>query len=231
MSGKRYASVKKKTGEGFFGIDEAVKKLAASASAKFDETIDIAARLGVDPKHPEQMVRGSVVLPNGTGKKVKILVIAKGEKLVEAKESGADFFGGEDMIEKVLGGWLEFDKMIATPDIMGMVSKLGKVLGPKGLMPNPKLGTVTFDVKKAVSELRAGKVEFKIDKSGIVHAPFGKASFGAEKLKVNFIALMEAIMKAKPSSSKGAYLKSLYVSATMGPSVGLDTNEIKNVFN
>src|SRR3972149_271787 len=230
MSAKRYITVKEKTGEGFFGIDEAISKLAASASAKFDETADMAARLGVDPKHPDQMVRGSVVLPNGTGKKVKILVIAKGEKLVEAKESGADFFGGEDMIEKVLGGWLEFDKMIATPDIMGLVSKLGKVLGPKGLMPNPKLGTVTFDVKKAVSELRAGKVEFKIDKSGIVHAPFGKASFGAEKLKANFTAIVEAIMKAKPSSSKGTYLKSLYVSTTMGPSVGLDTNEIKNVF-
>src|SRR3990172_5006033 len=201
MSAKRYASVKEKTGEGFFGIDEAIKKLAASASAKFDETADMAARLGVDPKHPDQMVRGSVVLPNGTGKKVKILVIAKGEKLVEAKESGADFFGGEDMIEKVLGGWLEFDKMIATPDIMGLVSKLGKVLGPKGLMPNPKLGTVTFDIKKAVAELRA-----------------------------NFTAIVEAIMKAKPSSSKGVYLKSLYVSTTMGPSVGLDTNEIKNVF-
>lgn len=230
MSAKRYAKVKEKTGEGFFGMDEAIKKLAASASAKFDETADMAARLGVDPKHPDQMVRGSVVLPNGTGKKVKILVIAKGEKLVEAKESGADFFGGEDMIEKVLGGWLEFDKMIATPDIMGLVSKLGKVLGPKGLMPNPKLGTVTFDIKKAVAELRAGKVEFKIDKSGIVHAPFGKASFGAEKLKANFTAIVEAIMKAKPSSSKGVYLKSLYVSTTMGPSVGLDTNEIKNVF-
>ncbi len=210
--------------EGGFGL------VPETICAKFDETVEVSGRLGVDPKHPDQMVRGTVVLPHGLGKKVRVLVITKGEKETEAREAGADFVGAEDMIEKISKGWLDFDAIVATPDIMGAVGKLGKVLGPRGLMPNPKLGTVTFDVKKAVTELKAGKVEFRVDKAGNIHVPVGKASFGATKLKENFLKLMDAIVKAKPSSSKGIYLRSLFLSTTMGPSIKLDTVEVRNMF-
>lgn len=213
-----------------YPLAEAIKLVKERATAKFDETVEVSGRLGVDPKHPEQMVRGTVVLPHGIGKTVRVLVFAKGEKETEAKDAGADFIGAEDMIEKVSKGWLDFDAIVATPDMMGAVGKLGKVLGPRGLMPNPKLGTVTFDVRKAVSDLKAGKVEFRVDKQGNIHVPVGKASFGGQKLRENFMTLMEAIIKAKPASSKGTYVRSLFVSTTMGPSIRLDAVEIRNMF-
>ncbi|MBI5599830.1 MAG: 50S ribosomal protein L1 [Deltaproteobacteria bacterium] len=227
MARKRYSQAKAKVEERAYGIEETFKVICQTATAKFDETVDVAARLGVDPKQSDQMVRGSVVLPNGTGKKIRVLVFAKGEKEAEARAAGADYVGAEDLMEKIQKGWLDFDMAVATPDIMGMVGKLGKVLGPRGLMPNPKLGTVTFDVKKAVEELRAGKIEFRVDKAGIIHVPIGRASFGGEKLKQNFTALMDAVVKAKPSSSKGTYLRSLYVSTTMGPSVKVDIADLR----
>ncbi len=229
--GKKFDAAKAKVDEGrAYVVEEGFKLLPETACAKFDETVEVSGRLGVDPKHPEQMVRGTVVLPHGIGKKVRVLVFAKGEKEIEAREAGADFVGAEELIEKVGKGWLDFDSAVATPDIMGAVGKLGKVLGPRGLMPNPKLGTVTFDVKRAVSDLKAGKVEFRVDKAGNIHVPVGKASFGAAKLKENFLALMEAIVKAKPSSSKGIYLRSLFVSTTMGPGIKLDAVEVRNQF-
>lgn len=229
--GKKYEAAKAKVEQGqTYELENGFKVVPETASAKFDETVEVSGRLGVDPKHPEQMVRGTIVLPHGLGKKVRVLVFAKGEKEVEAKEAGADYVGAEDMIEKVSKGWLDFDAIVATPDIMGAVGKLGKVLGPRGLMPNPKLGTVTFDVKKAVSDLKAGKVEFRVDKAGNIHVPVGKASFGPEKLKENFMALMDAIIKAKPAASKGAYLRSLYLCTTMGPSIKLDPVEVRNMF-
>ncbi|MBI2345636.1 MAG: 50S ribosomal protein L1 [Deltaproteobacteria bacterium] len=205
-----------------YGVDEAFGLVGNFAGPKFDETVDVAIRLGVDPKQTDQMVRGATVLPNGLGKKVSVIVFAKGEKAAEAQKAGADIVGAEDLIEKVQQGWLDFDKAIATPYMMGAVSKVGKILGPRGLMPNPKLGTVTFEVTRAVAEAKAGKVEFKIDKSGIVHVPIGKKSFGPEKLKENFLALYEAVWKAKPASAKGSYVRSVAVSATMSPSVRLD---------
>ncbi len=198
---------------------EALKLVLDTAKAKFDETIELHARLGVDPKHADQQVRGVVVLPNGTGKTVRVLVIAKGEKATEAEKAGADFFGAEDIIAKIQGGWFDFDVCIATPDMMGLVGRIGKVLGPKGLMPNPKSGTVTMDVAKAVKDVKAGKVEYRLDKAAIIHCPIGKKSFGQEKLVENFNSLMEAIIKAKPSAAKGQYLKSVSVSSTMGPGV------------
>ncbi len=229
--GKKFDAAKAKVEDGkAYVVEEGFKLLPETACAKFDETVEVSGRLGVDPKHPEQMVRGTVVLPHGIGKKVRVLVFAKGEKEIEAREAGADFVGAEELIEKVGKGWLDFDSAVATPDIMGAVGKLGKVLGPRGLMPNPKLGTVTFDVKRAVSDLKAGKVEFRVDKAGNIHVPVGKASFGAVKLKENFLALMEAIVKAKPSSSKGVYLRSLFVSTTMGPGIKLDAVEVRNQF-
>lgn len=229
--GKKYDAAKAKVQEGrAYVVEEGFKLLPETASAKFDETVEVSGRLGVDPKHPEQMVRGTVILPHGIGRKVRVLVFAKGEKEIEAREAGADYVGGEELIEKVRQGWLDFDSAVATPDIMGAVGKLGKVLGPRGLMPNPKLGTVTFDVKKAVSDLKAGKVEFRVDKAGNIHVPVGKASFGAAKLKDNFLALMEAVVKAKPSSSKGVYLRSLFVATTMGPGIKLDAVEVRNQF-
>jgi len=190
----------------------------------------VALRLGVDPKQNDQMVRGTIVLPNGTGKDIRVLVFAQGEKEAEAKEAGAEHVGGEDLIEKIAGGWLEFDAIVATPDIMGAVSKLGKVLGPRGLMPNPKLGTVTFEVAKAVADLKAGKVEYKVDKQANVHVSIGKVSFGAAKLKENFSALLTAVIKSKPSTSKGTYLKGLSVSTTMGPGVKIDAAEVRNTY-
>jgi large subunit ribosomal protein L1 len=229
--GKKYEAAKAKVEENrSYELVEGFKVLPGTKVAKFDETVEVSGRLGVDPKHPEQMVRGTVVLPHGIGKKVRVLVFAKGEKEAEAKEAGADFIGAEDLIDKVNKGWLDFDAVVATPDIMGAVGKLGKVLGPRGLMPNPKLGTVTFDVKKAVSDLKAGKVEFRVDKAGNIHVPVGKASFGSDKLRENFMALMDAIIKAKPASSKGTYLRSLFVSTTMGPSIRLNPVEVRNMF-
>ncbi|MDO8426236.1 MAG: 50S ribosomal protein L1 [Deltaproteobacteria bacterium] len=229
--GKKFEAAKAKVEGGrAYELEKGFELVPQTKVAKFDETVEISGRLGVDPKHPEQMVRGTIVLPHGIGKAVRVLVFAKGEKEAEAKAAGADYIGAEDMIEKVSKGWLDFDAVVATPDIMGAVGKLGKVLGPRGLMPNPKLGTVTFDVKKAVSDLKAGKVEFRVDKQGNIHVPVGKASFGAQKLKENFISLMEAIIKAKPASSKGIYLKSLFVSTTMGPSIKLDAVEVRNMF-
>jgi large subunit ribosomal protein L1 len=196
---------------------------------KFDETVDAAVRLGVNPAHADQMVRGSVVLPNGLGKTVRVLVFAKGDKEKEALEAGADLVGNDEVIEKIKGGWLEFDRVIATPDMMGSVGKIAKILGPRGLMPNPKVGTVTFEVANAVKELKAGKVEFRVEKAGIVHSPVGKVSFGAEKLSGNVSALLETIIKLKPASSKGIYIKSIALSSTMGAGVRIDPLEIKNV--
>ena len=207
-------------------LAKAIEVAKANATAKFDETMDMAVRLGVDPKHADQMVRGTVILPNGTGKQVRVLVFAKGEKEREAQEAGADFVGAEDLVEKIQGGWLEFDRAIATPDVMGQVGRLGKVLGPRGLMPNPKTGTVTFEVGKAVREFKGGKIEFRVEKAGIVHVPFGKASFDPQKLKDNFNAIMEIIFKAKPQTAKGVYLKNVTVSTTMGPGIKLDTAEL-----
>lgn len=228
--GKKYKAAKEKVEERAYGIDEAFGLLPTLGVAKFDESVDIAARLGVDPRKAEQMVRGTVILPHGTGKKVRVLVFAKGEKENEAKEAGAEYVGSEELAEKIKKGWLDFDKAVATPDMMVLVGKLGKVLGPRGLMPNPKLGTVTFDVKKAVGELKAGMVEYRVDKAGNIHAPLGRVSFGEAKLRENFNAIVEAIVKAKPAASKGAYIRNLAVSTTMGPSINLDSVEVRNTF-
>jgi large subunit ribosomal protein L1 len=209
-----------------YAIDDALSLVKDTAFAKFDETVDIAVRLGVDPRHADQMVRGAVVLPNGLGKTVRVLVFAKGEKEKEALDAGADYVGAEDFIAKIQEGWFDFDTAIATPDMMGVVGKIGKLLGPRGLMPNPKVGTVTFDVARAVQESKAGKVEFRVEKAGIVHAPVGKVSFDAEKLKGNILALVEALIKAKPSAAKGNYLKKITVSSTMGPGIKLDLSEV-----
>lgn len=226
--GKRYTADRAKSDPAKkYSVDEAFDVLEGFGKAKFDETVDMALRLGVDPKQSDQMVRGAVNLPHGIGKTVRVAVFCKGAKQDEAKEAGAEVVGAEDLAEKVQGGWMEFDAVIATPDMMGVVGKLGKILGPRGLMPNPKLGTVTMDVAKAVKECRLGKVEFRLDKAAIVHAPIGKRSFGKEKLKENFNSLIDAIVKAKPSSSKGAYLRSASISATMSPSVKLDTIQLE----
>jgi len=211
-------------------LKDAIAILKKAPKLKFDETVDMAVRLGVDTKQSDQMVRGAVVLPNGIGKKIRVLIFAKGEKEKEARDAGADFIGGEDLIEKISKGWLDFDTIIATPDMMAAVGKLGKVLGPKGLMPNPKLGTVTFDVARAVKDAKAGKVEFKVDKGGNIHVPIGKVSFGANKLKENLTALLESIIKAKPSASKGTYLKNITISTTMGPGVRIDAAGIREIF-
>lgn len=213
-----------------YTVEEAMDTLKKAPGTKFDESVDLAFHLGVDPKHADQMIRGAVVLPHGTGKSVRVVVFAKGEKEREAKEAGADYVGAEDIIEKIQGGWMDFDSTVATPDLMGQVGKLGKVLGPQGLMPNPKLGTVTFDVARAVREVKAGKVEFRVDKAGNVHVPIGKKSFGAEQLAANAMTLIEAIMRAKPAASKGQYLRSLTVSSTMGPGIRVDVQRIANLF-
>jgi large subunit ribosomal protein L1 len=211
-----------------YTLKEATEMVVSMADAKFDETVDAAVRLGVNPAHADQMVRGSVVLPNGLGKTVKVLVFAKGEKEKEALDAGADLVGNDEIIEKIKGGWFEFDRVVATPDMMGAVGKIGKILGPRGLMPNPKVGTVTFDVANAVKELKAGKVEFRVEKAGIVHSPVGKVSFGAEKLRENIMALLETIIKLKPAASKGTYIKSIALSSTMGAGVKIDPLDIKN---
>ncbi len=206
---------------------EAISLVKTTAPAKFDETVEVAVRLGVDPRHADQQVRGAVVLPHGTGKTAKVIVFAKGEKQKEAETAGADEVGAEDLVEKIQGGWLDFDVAIATPDMMGAVGKLGRVLGPRGLMPNPKTGTVTFDVDKAVKEVKAGKIEYRTDKAGIIHAPIGKVSFDAEKLVENFLTLLETLIRVKPAAAKGTYLKSITVSSTMGP--GIRINPLKAV--
>jgi large subunit ribosomal protein L1 len=205
-----------------YALEEAVEFARNIKSAKFDETVEIAVNLGVDPTKADQMVRGSVVLPGGTGKKSRILVFAKGEKEMEAKEAGADHVGAEDMTEKIKGGWLEFDVAVSTPDMMGLVGKLGKILGPRGLMPNPKSGTVTFDVKRAIDEIRKGRVEFRVDKGGVVHASIGKASFDQDKLLKNARAFLETVIRLKPSASKGTYIKGITLSTTMGPGLRVD---------
>lgn len=206
-----------------YGLKEAVDLVKRLAPVKFDESVDLALRLGVDPKRADQMVRGTTVLPHGTGKKVRVLVFAKGEKEQEAREAGADYVGADDLIEKIKGGWMDFDQAVATPDLMGSVGKLGKILGPRGLMPNPKTGTVTFEVGKAVAEIRKGKVEYKVEKAGIVQVPIGKRSFEAPQLLANAQAILESVLKARPASCKGKYLRSATISATMGPGIRLDT--------
>jgi large subunit ribosomal protein L1 len=212
-----------------YGLEEGLQSVLTSSYAKFDESVDVAVNLGVDPRHADQMVRGTCVLPNGTGKTIRVLVFAKGEKEKEALEAGADHVGGEDLAKKIQEGWLDFDKAVATPDMMGVVGKLGKILGPRGMMPNPKVGTVTFDVARAVSELKGGKVEFRVEKAGIVHVPIGRVSFGTEKLTENFKALMESIIRLKPSASKGVYLRGVSLSSTMGPGLELDPQELRNL--
>jgi len=210
----------------FYGVDEALAVVKSLATAKFDETVEVALNLGVDPRHADQMVRGVVNLPSGTGKSVRVAVFAKGAKADEAKAAGADVVGAEDLMETIQGGTIDFDRVIATPDMMGVVGRLGKVLGPKGLMPNPKLGTVTMDVTKAVTDAKSGQVEFRVEKAGIVHAGIGKASFTAADLKANFDAFMDAIVKAKPSGAKGKFVKKVAVSSSMGPGVKVDLAEI-----
>ena len=206
---------------------EAIELVQETSKAKFDETIDLAVRLGVDPRHADQQVRGAVVLPHGTGRTRRVLVIAKGDKLNEATAAGADFVGGEEMVAKIQEeGWLDFDVVVATPDMMGVVGRIGRVLGPKGLMPNPKSGTVTFEVEKAVNEIKAGKVEYRVDKASIVHVPIGKVSFGTEKLKENFDVLMDALIKAKPAAAKGRYLRSVTLSSTMGPGIKINGQKL-----
>ncbi len=231
MVSKRYdAAASKIVPDKQHSLEEAISVLKAMPGTKFDESVDLAFRLGVDPKHADQMVRGAVVLPHGIGKTVRVAVFAKGEKEREAREAGADVVGAEDLVERVQGGWMEFDTTIATPDLMGQVGRLGKVLGPRGLMPNPKLGTVTFDVARAVREAKAGKVEFRVDKAGNVHVPIGKKSFSAEHLQANAMAVIEAIMRGKPAAAKGQYLRSMTVSATMGPGVRIDVQKVANLF-
>lgn len=228
--GKKYLESRKKVdSQKKHDMAEAVKSAIETSFAKFDETVDVAVRLGVDPRHADQMIRGSVILPNGLGKQVKVLVFAKGEKEVEAKEAGADFVGSDDLVEKIQGGWFEFDKAVATPDMMGMVGKIGRILGPRGLMPNAKTGTVTFDLTRAVQELKAGKIEFRVEKAGIVHAPMGKVSFGPEKIMQNISAFLETIVRMKPPSSKGTYLKGIAISTTMGPGIRIDTAYVKDL--
>jgi large subunit ribosomal protein L1 len=227
--GKKYDAARKQVPDREHTIEEAVPLLQKVKFTKFDETVELAVRLGVDPKHSDQMVRGTVVLPHGLGKSKRVLVIAGGDKQREAREAGADEVGGEEIVDKIIGGWMDFDAVVATPDMMRAVGKLGKVLGPRGLMPNPKTGTVTPDVTKAVNEIKAGKVEFRVDKAGIVHAPVGKISFETANLVANAIALMESIVKAKPSAAKGKYLKSVTLTSTMGPGVAIDTAYLDTV--
>jgi large subunit ribosomal protein L1 len=228
--GKKYTNNKAKLDANKrYDFPEAVQLAIDTSYAKFDETIDVAVRLGVDPRHADQMVRGTVVLPNGLGKEVRVLVFAKGEKEKEAADGGADFVGNDDLIEKIKEGWFDFDKAVATPDMMGAVGKIGRLLGPRGLMPNAKTGTVTFDVGKAVSELKAGKIDFRVEKAGIVHAPMGKVSFGVEKILENLTAFLETIVRIKPASAKGTYLRTIAVSTTMGPGIKIDSGFVKDL--
>ncbi len=224
--GKQYTQAKSAVDSRDYGIDEAVAAVKSGSYAKFDETVEVALNLGVDPRHADQMVRSSVVLPHGTGKTKRILVFAQGEKIKEAEEAGADHVGGKDLVDKITGGWLEFDAVISTPDMMREVGKLGRVLGPRGLMPNPKTGTVTFDVAKAVDEIKGGKLDFRVDKNGVVHAPIGRMSFDSAQLIDNTRAMFEAIMRARPAAAKGTYVKSAFLTSTMGPSVRIDVGEV-----
>ena len=225
--GKKYRNAVEALDRGeTYPLRDALGKVQDLAFAKFDETVEIAMRLGVDPKHADQMVRGTIVLPHGTGRTVRVAVFASGEKIKEAEEAGADVVGGDELAEKIEGGWLEFDAVVATPDMMRVVGKLGRVLGPRGLMPNPKTGTVTFDVGKAVEDIKAGKVEFRVDKTGIIHAPLGKVSFDLDHLKGNADALVTAVLKAKPAASKGKYVQTATVSSTMSPGVSVDTGSM-----
>jgi large subunit ribosomal protein L1 len=227
-TGKQFKASKEKVDRTkLYPVDEALALVKEMAYAKFDESVDVSVKLGVDPRKADQMVRGAVVLPNGRGRTIRGLVFAKGEKVLEAQEAGADYVGGDDLVEKIKGGWFEFDTAIATPDMMGTVGKIGKLLGPRSLMPNPKVGTVTFEVARAVSEAKSGKVEYRVEKAGIVHAPVGKVSFDAEKLKGNLVTLMDALFKAKPSTAKGTYVKKVTISATMGPGVNIDIPELQ----
>ncbi len=226
--GKKYTEkIEKIDREKRYDFNEALEISLSSSYVKFDETVDIAVRLGVDPRHADQMVRGTVILPNGLGKEVKVLVFAKGEKEKEALEAGADFIADDETVEKIKNGWFGFDKALATPDMMGTVGKLGRILGPRGLMPNAKTGTVTFDIEKAIKELKAGKIEFRVEKAGIVHAPIGKASFGVEKLALNARAFIARVVALKPSASKGTYVKAISVSTTMGPGIKIDQSIVK----
>ena len=212
-----------------YSLEEGIELALKGGYTKFDQSVDIAIRLGVDPRHADQMVRSSVVLPNGTGKEIRVLVFAKGDKEKEALEAGADYAGGDEFVEKIQGGWLEFDRTIATPDMMATVGKIGRILGPRNLMPNAKLGTVTFDVERVVKEVKSGKVDFKVDKAGVVHAMLGKTSFGPEKVKENVLAFVDKIVQLKPSTSKGIYLKNISLSTTMGPGVKVDPLDIRNL--
>ncbi|ABS33703.1 MULTISPECIES: 50S ribosomal protein L1 [Clostridium] len=226
--GKKYTeSVKLVDKNTLYTVQEAIELVTKTSKAKFDETVELAVRLGVDPRHADQQVRGAVVLPHGTGKTVRVLVFAKGDKVNEAQEAGADFVGAEELVEKIQKeNWFDFDVVVATPDMMGVVGRLGRVLGPKGLMPNPKSGTVTFDVAKAIADIKAGKVEYRVDKTAIIHVPIGKSSFGEEKLSDNFHVLMEAVVKAKPAAAKGQYIKSVAISSTMGPGIKINPGKV-----
>ena len=225
--GKNYTKAADAMEKRLYRLDEAVPLLKKIAFAKFNETVEISMKLGVDPKHADQMVRGTVVLPNGLGRSKRVAVIASGEKIKEARDAGADEVGGDDIVEKIAGGWMDFDAVVATPDMMRSVGKLGKVLGPRGLMPNPKTGTVTFDVGKAIKEIKAGKVEFRVDKTGIIHAPCGKIQFDEKNLYENAKALIDAVIKAKPASSKGKYIRSISISSTMSPGIWVDEASIE----
>jgi large subunit ribosomal protein L1 len=230
--GKKYAeSARRVDRMKKYAFQEAIQLALDCAYTKMDETVDLAVRLGVDPRHADQMVRGSLVLPNGVGKEVRVMVFAKGEKEKEAQKAGADYVGSDEFVEKIQNGWLEFDKAIATPDMMSTVSKLGRILGPRGMMPNAKLGTVTFDVSKAVKDVKAGKIDFRVEKAGIVHAPVGMVSFGLEKLLGNISAFFETIMRLKPASSKGTYLKSISISTSMGPGIKIDPAYVKDILS
>lgn len=222
---KKYLEAASKLEAREYGISDAIKLAKDVSYVKFDESVDLAFRLGVDPRHADQMIRGAIALPAGTGKEVRVCVITSGEKIKAAEDAGADFVGGDDIVAKIAGGWLDFDRVIASPDMMGKLGRIGRVLGPRGLMPNPKLGTVTPDVAKAVVEQKAGKVEYRTEKSGIIHVPIGKVSFDEGRLRQNFDAILNAIIKAKPASAKGTYLKSLVISSTMGPGIKIDTQE------
>lgn len=229
-SGKNYNIAKEKVENNkYYGVDESLGLISETKVAKFDETVELSIKLGIDPRQANQQLRVAKVLPHGIGKDIKVLVFAKGEKVKEARDAGADIVGAEDLVQKIQDeNWFDFDVAIATPDIMSTVGKLGKVLGPRGLMPSPKVGTVTFEVKKAVEDSKAGRIEIKNDKGGVVHAPFGKVSFPAEKLKANFLSLMDTIIKMKPSASKGVYLKKIVISNTMGPGIKVDVNDVKD---